>query len=179
LSEFIFHTQNFKMKTFSSILLAIYLLSSCGNSKEDKTVSDAKALQSGIEAMKPGTIPTKNGEWTMTAKVNGKDWQATSMMSPEAAGRIIGYYKEESISLPYDRREMVVGYKNTFGENNAVDLFTSDDVGLWGGRKGEMIITKVDGDWAEGTFFVTGTSSDTNKTLEVTDGFFRISLAGK
>ncbi len=167
------------MKKLSSILLIFFLVSSCGNSKEDKTLSDAKDLQAGIEAMKPGTIPTKNGEWTMTAKVNGKDWEASSMMSPETAGRIIGYYKEESISLPYDRREMVLGYKNTFSDHNAVDLFTNDDVGLWGGLKGEMEITKVNSDWVEGKFFVTGTSSDTNKTLEVTDGFFRISMAGK
>ena len=70
-----------------------------------------------------------------------------------------------------------MGKKIVFGENEAVDLATSDDIGLWGGRKGEMEITKVDGDWAEGKFYFTGSSSRSKKTIEVTDGFFRISLA--
>jgi hypothetical protein len=46
-----------------------------------------------------------------------------------------------------------------------------------GGRKGEMEITKVDDNWAEGKFSFTGSASSTTKTVEVTDGFFRISMA--
>ncbi|MEO5562966.1 MAG: hypothetical protein ABIR18_06010, partial [Chitinophagaceae bacterium] len=95
---------------------------------------------------------------------------------PDAAGRIIGYYGEEWIGLPYDKRNMVVGKKITFGENNATDLATDDEVGLWGGRKGEMEITKVDDKWAEGTFYFTGSTSRSDKTMEVTEGVFRISL---
>jgi hypothetical protein len=157
-------------------LILVAVFSSCGNNEQDKVVSDAKEVQAAITEMRPGTIPTSDGGWSMKAKINGKEWVATSIMSPEAAGRIIGYYNDEYISLPYDRREMVVGYKNTFSENNAVDIFTSDEVGLWGGRKGEMEITKVDENWAEGKFFVTGTSSGTDKTVEITEGTFRISM---
>jgi hypothetical protein len=113
----------------------------------------------------------------MTAKIGGKDWSASSIISPEAAGRIVGDEDGQSISLPYDRRNMVPGDKTTFSHDNAVDLITNDDVGLWGGYKGEMEITKVDENWAEGKFFFTG-SSDA-KTIEVTEGFFRISMAIK
>lgn len=58
------------------------------------------------------------------------------------------------------------------GENKAVDLFLNDDVGILGGHKGEMGIIKVGEKSAEGTFFFTATSHETNKAIEVTDGFF-------
>ncbi len=165
------------MKQTLSILIMSAILSSCGNSDQSKAIEQAKQVQSEIKKIRSGTIATKEDGWSMKAKINGKDWVAASIMSPDAAGRIIGYYNDEYIGLPYDRRYFVVGKKITFGENNAVDLATNDDVGMWGGRKGEMEITKVDDNWAEGKFFFTGSTSSSNKTVEVTEGFFRISLA--
>jgi hypothetical protein len=163
------------MKQLFFILIIASVLSSC-NSDQTKAVAEAKEIQSALNEIKPGEIPTAEGGWTMKAKINGKDWNAASFMSPEAAGRIVGSNKKEYISLPYDRREMVVGYKNEFSDHNAVDIGTNDDVALWGGLKGEMEITKVDENWAEGKFHVTGTSSGTDKTVEITEGFFRISM---
>lgn len=156
------------------------MLSSCGNSSQNKEVNDAKETASVLKQMQPGGIPATAGGWTMTAKIGGKDWSANSLMPLEATGRIIGDNNGVSISLPYDRREMTLGYKNKFSNHNAVDIFTNDEVAIWGGYAGEMEITKVDGDWVEGKFAVTGsTSSSSDKKLEVTDGFFRISIAGK
>jgi hypothetical protein len=74
---------------------------------------------------------------------------------------------------------MMPGEKTAFSHNNAVDLMTNDDVGLWGGYKGEMEITKADNEWAEGKFYVSANDDATGKALEVTEGFFRISIAGK
>ncbi len=159
----------------SSLLMAA-TLAACGNNKQNEATEQAKKVQAAIQQNIPGTIPTSAGSYTMTAKVDGKNWAATSMMPPELASRLIGYYNGEYIGLPYDRRDLVVGKKITFGENNAVDLATNDDIGIWGGRKGEMIITKVDEKSAEGTFFFTASTSSTTKTIEVTDGFFRIPL---
>jgi hypothetical protein len=84
---------------------------------------------------------------------------------------------DEYIGLPYDRRYLVVGKTIKFGDHQAVDLVTSDDVGIWGGTKGEMQITKVDETSAEGTFFFTASASSTTKTVEVTEGSFRILLS--
>jgi hypothetical protein len=162
--------------TLSTVLIIVVTLTSCGNSAQNKALEDAKKVQSAIKEMVPGTIPTKEGGWTFRAKINGKEWEANSIMPPDAAGRIIGYYNGESIGLPYDRRYFETGRKITFGESNAVDLMTNDDIGIWGGRTGEMEITKVDEKWAEGKFFFTGSTSRSDKTVAVTDGFFRISL---
>ena len=161
---------------FGISVIVAAVLTSCGNSAHNKAVEDAKQVQAAIKELAPGTIPTKEGGWTLTAKMNGKEWVANAVMPPDAAGRIIGYYDNESIGLPYDRRYFEVGRKIKFGEDNAVDLMTNDDVGIWGGRTGEMEITKVDEKWAEGKFFFTGSTSRSDKTVEVTDGFFRISL---
>ncbi|HMH23844.1 MAG TPA: hypothetical protein VK563_18790 [Puia sp.] len=141
--------------------------------------SEAKKLAEQINStIMPGTIPTSEGSWTMKARIKGEKWAAASMMPPDASGRIIGYYKTEYIGLPYDRRDMYVGKKIKFGENNAVDLSVNDDIGMYGGRTGEMEITKVDDNWAEGKFYFTGnTTQGSNKTVDVTEGFFRISLA--
>ena len=167
------------MKQILLILITATALSSCGNSAQDKALSDAKEVASGIKQMQPGGIPTTSGGWTMTAKFDGKDWSANSLMPLEVAGRIVGDNNGVSISLPYDRREMTLGYKNKFSDHNAVDIFTKDDVTtLWGGYAGEMEITKVDGEWVEGKFTVTGSAgSPSDKKLEITDGFFRISIA--
>lgn len=163
------------MKHLLFAFLTICIVTSC-NSQQSETVKQAKETQSAIVKIKPGTVPAKEGSWTMTAKLNGKDWKASSLMPPEAASRIIGYYQDEYIGLPYNSRDMVAGHKEEFGENNAVDLSTSDEVGMWGGRKGEMEITSVEKGWAEGSFYFTATASGTDKTVEVTDGFFRIQI---
>jgi hypothetical protein len=170
------HTMKLKSLKDLLLLIAIFIISnsSCKSKSQSDAVQLAKDLQTAVKENTPGSIPASTTGYTMTAKINGRSWVANAMMPPEPAGRIIGYYNKESISLPYDRRDMVVGNKTRFGENQAVDLFTNDDVGIWGGRKGEMEITKVNDKSAEGKFYFTATASGTDKTMEVTDGFFRI-----
>lgn len=166
--------QTFFKLSFSFIISV--LLSACGGSDQSKAVDQAKQVQEAVKENTPGSIPTTADGYTMKAKINGKEWVADAMMPPEASGRIIGYYNGESIGLPYDRRDMRVGKKITFGENQAVDLMTNDDVGIWGGRKGQMEITKADENMAEGNFYFTGSTSRSDKTIEVSDGYFRIRL---
>ena len=126
----------------------------------------------------PGTVATIATGYTMRAKLDGKSWVAGAMMPPDYAGRIAGDHGKESISLPYskDVRSLQVGNKRVFGEDNAVDLFTDEEEasGIWGGRKGEMEITKVTDQWVEGKFFFTATSTRSTQKREVTEGFFRI-----
>lgn len=164
-----------KIYSIAAITALILMTLSCNNSSS-QSPKKAKELQSAIKEMMPGSIATSADGYSMKAKINGKQWTADAMMPAEAAGRIVGYHNGESIGLPFDIRDMVVGNKITFGEDNATDLMTNDDVGMWGGRKGEMEITKVDDKYAEGTFFFTGSTARSNKTMDVTEGFFRIPI---
>ncbi len=164
------------MKQTISILIMAVILSSCGSSDQDKAVEQAKEVQAAIKKNVPGTVPTSAEGLMMRAKLGGKEWTAGSMMPPEVSGRIVGYNNGEYIGLPYDKRNLIVGKKIVFEEGEAADLATNDDIGIWGGRKGEMEITKVDDRWAEGEFFFTGSTSRSSETIEVTDGFFRIPI---
>jgi len=167
------------MKRTLLIMSITGILYSCGGTAQNKAIEDQKEANKVTAASDPGRIPAKAGEWTMTAKIDGKDWAANSFMHLDFQDKIHGFYNEESISLPYDKSYMKVGKKIIFGDNLVALLFPSDDDGIWDGKKGEMEITKVDADWAEGKFFFTATTSTSAKTKEVTDGFFRISLTGK
>ena len=112
------------MKKFLAIFIMAAMLSSCGNSTQNKTQSNAQQLADGIEKMDPDGIPTTAGGWTMTAKINGRNWRASSIMPLEATGRIIGDFNGAGFGFPYDKREMVVGNKEIFGEHNNVQIST-------------------------------------------------------
>ena len=129
--------------------------------------------------MQPGGIPTTDGGITLTAKIDGKEWKASSMMLPDKAGVILGENNGESISLPYyDRHNFLANDKKELGENHELaEMKLNDKVVLWTAKKGELQLTKVDENWAEGKFSFTAKGFQTDKTIEVTDGFFRISLA--
>jgi PBP1b-binding outer membrane lipoprotein LpoB len=57
------------MKQIISILLLTIILSSCGNSQQQKAVELTKKIKSVI---KPGAIATTINGYTMIAKINGK-----------------------------------------------------------------------------------------------------------
>lgn len=163
-----------------SIFIAATWFCSCSNGQSN-TAEQAKQTQAGIQKMMPGGTPTTANGYTLTAKINGKSWRATAMMPPDVAGRIVGDNDGESISLPYyDRRSLLGVPKRKLGEgNNGVDLILNDDVKIWGAKSGVMEITKVDDNWIEGIFSFTARGLQSDKTLEVTDGFFRIPFAQK
>ena len=165
--------------SFSIIAFSIILLS-CNNTQND-AAKQAQQIQKTVKENSPGSIPTASDGITLTAKIDGKDWKASSMMPPDRAGVILGENNGESISLPYyDRRNFLANDKKKLGENHELaEMRLNDDVSLWTATKGELEITKVDENWAEGKFSFTAKGFQTDKTIEVTDGFFRISLAQK
>ena len=150
-----------------------------GYGQQSQAVKDQKKAYEVLKSLPGGAVATGDGSWTMTATINGKPWKAIYMYPAEASDRISGHAGDEMIGLPYSRAKMEVGKKEVFAEHNATDLFLKDDIGFYGGRSGEMVITKVTGLWIEGTFHFTATTklSNTAKPVEVTNGFFRIKLA--
>src|SRR5690348_6341706 len=87
------------------------ILFSCSNNTQNKAVADQKQAQEITVSGEPGRIPAKEGEWTMTAKIDGKEWVASSFMPLDFQDKIHGFYKEESISLPYAKSYMKPGEK--------------------------------------------------------------------
>lgn len=165
-----------------SLLLAFTctLIAACNGQS-----NDAKKLSQGIQKLRkelaPGSIPTSANGYYMKCKINGKDWEANSIMPPDVAGRIMGDSNGEFISLPYyDRRNFLALKKRKLGSgHDNVDMSLHDGAGYWGAKSGEMEITKVDDKWAEGTFSFIAGHTQSDQTLAVTNGFFRISIEGK
>jgi hypothetical protein len=101
------------------------------------------------------------------------------MFPPRMSGRIIGYYQQRSIGLPFNSGRLNVGDKETLKAGDVADLrfaIAGDDDDGWGGYAGETEITKVTGNWAEGKFYFTATQHSSGKKVEVTNGFFRIQI---
>lgn len=161
---------------FNYFLVFVTFLAACGNSgskaAKDNTYSSADA----------GNIHTLESGYMMRAKIDGKQWTATSMLPDDKndSRRIQGEDdKKQAIGFYVWMRGLEAGVKRKFGDGNAADLFTNDDVMTWTGKKGEMTITKIDRDAMEGTFYFTATSTRSSKTIEVTDGYFRFPFAKK
>lgn len=157
------------------MLIAVACLFPSCQSAEQKA---AHEIAAAVKANTPGFIPTsKDGYW-MTAKINGKEWKASAMLPIDKSDsrRILGENNGESISFSIWMRGLEAGKHLAFSENKAADLFTNDDIGMWGGRQGEIIITKIDDSSVEGTFSFTGSTSRSEKTVAVTEGHFRVPL---
>lgn len=167
------------MKQKNSFLIAAVciFLFACNSGSSD-AVNKAKEIQNAVKQNTPGSVPTSPDGITLTAKIDGKEWKATGMIPPDRAGLIVGENNGESISLPYyDRRNFLANNKKKLGEGHELaEMRLNDDIVLWTGTKGELEITKTDDNWAEGKFYFTAKGFQSDKTIEVTDGFFRISL---
>jgi hypothetical protein len=169
---------NSTLKRFLSFALLMVIGLPAGHSASDQ--AKAKDHQKTIQGvLKAGQIATSTNGYSMKAKLDGKEWVATAMMSPEATGRILGNKGDEFIGLPFHRSHLIAGKTVKFGEDQAVDLRTADAIAFWSGRTGEMTYTKVDENSAEGTFFFTATARETTKKIQVTEGKFRILLGKK
>lgn len=170
------------MNRSSLLLVFTCVLSACNGQQ-----SDAKKLKNDIQAtMKehtPGSIATSATGYYMKAKIDGKDWEAVSMMPTEGIDRAIGYSEDGSyISLPGITKTVQQGFKLTLGKTYGADIYIKDDkslidkdgnVILLDKQNGKIEITKRDGEWIEGTFYFTASSSKFDKKKQVTEGYFR------
>lgn len=163
-----------RINTLCTLFIFTTLLTiSCQSKSEKDPEIIGKGMQDIVKEHSPGTVATSTNGFYLKATINGKEWVASEMMPPESPSRIYGVNNKESISLPYDRRDMVVGKKINF-KNNAVNLQMDDEVVIYGATVGEMEITKVEDKFAEGKFYLTANGFQSDKKLEVTNGFFRI-----
>lgn len=166
------------MKQLLFLVITTAILCSCSNSSGKHATNDASSPKSEKKEMKPGAMATSDDGWNMKAKINGKDYSAYSVWLPEGEHEIVGFYDgDKYIGLHYKPKDLVMGNKLSFSDLHA-DLTTNDSVGIRSGDMGELEITKVDDKWIEGKFFFTAVSYDAkkSKTIEVTDGFFRVEV---
>jgi hypothetical protein len=160
--------------SFLSIVLSIFLLS-C-NSTQNDAAKQAEQIQKTVKENTPGTVATSESGYYMKAKINGKDWVAKDMLpnNNEDTRPIFGEADGKKISFTIWMQHPKEGRKEIFKEGNVATLLGFEDVSACFATKGEAIVTKIDDHVIEGTFFMTGTSRESGKTVDVTDGFFRL-----
>lgn len=150
----------------------ILIFANC-SSPQNKAMEDQKRTNEIIASTTPAMIPVSATGFYMTAKVDGKDWTATSMQEPDFADRIRGNYEDEYIGLPYRGKNMKAGDIVKFS-NHPILLSLSGVELDWDSQEGELVITKAGDNFLEGTFFFTAVSHGGAKIIKVTDGAFRI-----
>lgn len=156
------------MKKLFIYVAAICLYNiSCGQGEAGKKASEI----SSVTGQASGT-PDANGSY-LKAIIDGKEWQASKMTDYRAGSDyklVNGEAKD--ITIGFQIHKPTPGMTREFREDYVADLITED--GFFGGRKGQVTVTKVDDKWIEGTFHFTASSDRSTKTYEVKNGSFRI-----
>ncbi len=160
-----------------SLVIVIACFTRC-NSAQSEAQKQAGLIQKAVKEATPGSVTTSEDGYYMKAKIDGKEWQAAYMMPDESTNssylRISGENNGVSITFTLSARSLKTGKMDAFSESHAVDFSTNEEGGIFGGTKGEVLITNSDGKWVEGKFYFTATTSRLATVHEVTEGVFRV-----
>lgn len=153
------------------ILMASF--SSCNSSKSDaeKTAENIKDMTNKGTL---GSQPVSKTGTFVRAMIDGKEWEAIRMVqdaSPNSSYKLV-HGEDDDIIINFNIWQPEAGRTRKLGEDMSIDFWKDDDI--MGGRSGEIVITRADEQWVEGTFHFTATQMNGSKKAEVTNGSFRI-----
>jgi hypothetical protein len=156
---------------FPSVVIVLLLFFSCNNQSDaqNKANEIAAATQQAAGAEKNDT----KGAY-LKATIDGKKWEATRIgpfYGPESSYKLVSG-ETDDIKINFQLHKPATGMKREFTSDNVANFIT--DEGFFSGNKGQVNVTKVDGQWIEGTFYFTASGSSSGKTYELTNGMFRI-----
>lgn len=166
------------MKVTAILMLALgaVALSACDSSAQDEAQATADAIREMTANYGPPKVSTSSGGYEMHAVVDGEPWSAESMMEINASNDDFVHGEGDGIEIGfYIYRDFAkTGKASPLGPGHAADLYVGDE--LWGARSGEYVFTKLGDDAIEGTFHFTAKKFQSEETMEVTDGTFRLPL---
>ncbi|HTE27514.1 DUF6252 domain-containing protein [Flavitalea sp.] len=150
-------------------------------SGQTQQAAEAKKLAGEI-AEKTNTPGEPSSETLyMKATIDGKPWKATRLIRDESVSsnnyRVTGTGNETTIGFYVYLPHLKVGDVTEFREDHAADFITNDEHSFYGARTGKFVITKLDDQGFEGTFYFTATTSSVSKKFEVTAGSLRFPWA--
>lgn len=178
------------MKQFLILSVAIAIISTSCDSVQSDAQKQADLIEKTVKKNSPGAVTTDESGSNMKAKVDGREWAATAMIphNGERSNTIMvrGERGEDMIQFQLYKPGLIAGKKKPFGDGNSAGIYIKSNPALLSGNAGEVEITKVDGEWIEGIFHFTATGvsydatgSASKKTIEVTDGRFRVAMVMK
>jgi hypothetical protein len=125
----------------------------------------------------PVSTPTSPDGYYMKANIDGKNWIAGGMTLGFEKYMIMGFTAYQ-VNLMLDvTKENKEGSKIPINEQGGASIHVGGaDAPSFDHYKGEIIITRNDGKWLEGTFAFTGNDYRYTEVVKVTDGFFRVPI---
>jgi hypothetical protein len=172
-----------QMRYLTSLLFFGVLIFFTQCSGQTGSAAEAKKLANAISEKTaiPGESPSES--IYMKATIDGKQWTADKLIRDESVGsnnyRVTGVGNGSTIGFYVYVPHLKVGDVTNFGESNAADFITDDENSFYGARTGKFVITKLDDQGFEGTFYFTATTTSATKKYEVTSGSFRFPWAKK
>ncbi len=150
-------------------------------SGQTKTAIEAQKLANDIteKTSVPGESP--GTDIYMKATIDGKPWTANKLIRDKSTGsnnyRVTGTGNGTTIGFYVYLPHIKTGDVSKFYENNVADFITDDEQVFYGGRTGKFVITRLDDQGFEGTFYFTASSDNVSKKIEVTGGSLRFPWA--
>lgn len=164
------------------ILFALFFLAGIQSCKEGGGKKQGEVLKNKVDAvMDAYKHPTsKEGLYT-EAKVDGKEWKADWMFvdpDPDNSINVNAHNDDAVISFYIGKNTIKKKETENFSEGNQAQMFDGNGNILIGAEGGYQI-TNVTDSWIEGNFHFTAKDNSSGKTMQVTDGFFRVSIPDK
>ena len=173
------------MKQALIFCVVIAVMGGSCNTAQSDAQKQSDLIEKTMRENSPGAVATSESGSYLNAKVDGTEWAAASMVPNNDASSNTMYVRgekgEDMIEFQLWKPALVAGKKKPFGDGNSAGIYMESNKGLISGKTGEVEITKLDAEWVEGIFHFTATGvvydaagNTTPKTVEVTDGRFRI-----
>lgn len=153
----------------SIIIVSLLMIFTACNTQAEKM---AKQIEDTVSKTTTET-PSENGIY-LKATIDGKPWHAEKMipdMDPNSSYKRI-HGEKGDIMISFQLWKPQTGMKRKFKEDYAADFWAED--GIFGGRQGEVTVTKADDKFIEGTFYFTATTVNGSGKHEITNGSFRV-----
>lgn len=154
-------------------VLGACALAGCHSPAQEQAQQTADAIQDAMKTFGPGQVATSEGGYAMTATIDGKPWNASSMMEINRSNEhyIQGSGDDAKLGFYVDTDHPYLGHERKLGEGHSADLMVGDR--SWHAIDGGYTIDKADATLIEGRFHFTARAFRSTDTMEVTDGVFR------
>ena len=173
------------MKQALIFCVVIAVMGGSCNTAQSDAQKQSDLIEKTMKENSPGAVATSESGSYLNAKVDGTEWAAASMVPNNDASSntmlVRGEKGEDMIQFQLWKPSLVVDKKKSFTNESPAGIYMESNNGLLSGNTGEIEITKMDAEWVEGVFHFSATGvvydaagNTTPKTVEVTDGRFRI-----
>lgn len=158
-------------------IFALFVTVGCGSSSQREAEQHAAKVDEATSAGDAAGSTADKGSMPegcyLRAVIDGTKWEATAMTPDRAHPSIIpvnGRKDSSSIMFTISGMRDNVGQPSKLSDMNTITFWEGEKI--MGAKNGEVIVTKMDDQFIEGTFNFT--AEEDGKKVTCTDGAFRV-----